>query len=157
VPRVFISPQRYIQGRGVLRSIGRYLSLVRVKRAAILVSERGRRNEGGQLLEYLQTAGIESVASIFRGECSVEAITSHTEALSDQRIDCVIAVGGGKCIDAAKSVAFRLGTPVVIVPTLASNDAPCSALSVIYTPQGVTAGVEFYPNSPALVEPPSLE
>ena len=40
---------------------------------------------------------------------------------------------------------------MVIVPTLASNDAPCSALSVIYTPQGVTAGVEFYPDSPAPV------
>ena len=151
VPRVFISPQRYIQGRGVLRSMSRYLSLLRVKRAAILVSERGRRNEGGQLLDDLRTAGIESVVSIFGGECSVEEITSHTEALSNQRIDCVIAVGGGKCIDAAKSIAYRLGTPVVIVPTLASNDAPCSALSVIYTPQGVTAGVEFYPDSPALV------
>lgn len=92
VPRVFISPQRYIQGRGVLRSMSRYLSLLRVKRAAILVSERGRRNEGGQLLDDLRIAGIESVVSICGGECSVEAITAHTEALSNQRIDCVIAV-----------------------------------------------------------------
>jgi glycerol dehydrogenase len=66
-------------------------------------------------------------------------------------IDCVIAAGGGKCIDAGKGVAFRLGTPVVIVPTLASNDAPCSALSVIYSPEGATTGVEFYPQSPAIV------
>ena len=40
---------------------------------------------------------------------------------------------------------------VVVVPTLASNDAPCSALSVLYTPSGVSTGVEFYPNSPAFV------
>src|SRR5262249_41747291 len=46
---------------------------------------------------------------------------------------------------------FRLGVPVAIVPTLASNDAPCSALSVLYTPAGVSSGVEFYPSSPALV------
>ena len=63
----------------------------------------------------------------------------------------MIAAGGGKCIDAGKGIAFRLGTPVVIVPTLASNDAPCSALSVLYSPEGVSTGVEFYPQSPAFV------
>ena len=75
---------------------------------------------------------------------------AHVEALASERIDCVIAAGGGKCIDAGKGVAFRLGTPVVIVPTLASNDAPCSALSVIYSPEGVSTGVEFYPAEPGL-------
>jgi glycerol dehydrogenase len=60
-------------------------------------------------------------------------------------------VGGGKCVDTGKAVAFRLDVPVVVVPTLASNDAPCSALSVLYTPDGVSKGVEFYPSSPALV------
>jgi glycerol dehydrogenase len=54
-------------------------------------------------------------------------------------------------VDAGKAVAFRLDTPVVIAPTLASNDAPCSALSVLYSPEGVWNGVEFYPCSPALV------
>ena len=40
VPRVFISPQRYIQGPGVIDSIGRYLRLVNVRRVAILISDR---------------------------------------------------------------------------------------------------------------------
>ena len=151
VPRVFISPQRYIQGRGVLRSVGRYLSLMRAKRVALLMSERGSRNEGAQLLDGLRSAGIESVVATFRGECSIEEITAHVEALSKERIDCVIAAGGGKCIDTGKAMAFRLGTPVIIVPTLASNDAPCSALSILYSPAGISTGAEFYPNSPAFV------
>ena len=71
--------------------------------------------------------------------------------MRSQKVDCVLAVGGGKCVDAGKAVAFRLDVPVVVVPTLASNDAPCSALSVLYTPAGVSTGVEFYPSSPALV------
>ena len=150
-PRVFISPQRYIQGRDVLRGVGRYLSLMRAKRVALLMSEGRNRNEGVQLLDGLRSAGIESVVGIFRGECSIEEITAHAEALSKERIDCVIAAGGGKCIDTGKGVAFRLGTPVVIVPTLASNDAPCSALSVLYSPEGICTGAEFYPNSPAFV------
>lgn len=150
-PRVFIAPKRYIQGRGVLSGIGRYLSLMNAKRVALVMSERGSRKEGVKLQESLRAAGIESVVRIFDGECSVEEITRHVEALVNERIDCVIAAGGGKCIDAGKGVAFRLDTPVVIVPTLASNDAPCSALSVIYSPEGVSAGVEFYPQSPAIV------
>jgi len=150
-PRVFISPARYIQGQGVLRGIGRYLSLMQAKRVALLMSERGSRNEGVRIVEGLRAAGIEAVSSVFTGECSLEEITARVEALVGERIDCVIAAGGGKCIDAGKGVAFRLGTPVVIVPTLASNDAPCSAVSVIYTPEGVSTGVEFYPHSPAFV------
>lgn len=151
VPRVFISPQRYVQGRDVLRSVGRYLSLMDVKRVAVLMSERGSRNEGARLLDGLRSSGIEPVASVFRGECSLEEITAQVDALSGKGIDCVIAAGGGKCIDTGKAVAFRLETPVVIVPTLASNDAPCSALSVLYSPEGVSTGAEFYPDSPAFV------
>ena len=150
-PRVFIAPLRYVQGQGVLGSIGRYLSIMPVKRVALLMSERGQRNEGATLTQSLHAAGIESVARSFQGECSLEEMTAQAESLASERIDCVIAAGGGKCIDTGKAVAFRLATPVVIVPTLASNDAPCSALSVLYTPEGVSSGVEFYPQSPAFV------
>ena len=151
VPRVFIAPQRYVQGPGVLSGVGRYLTLMQAKRVALLMSARGSRNEGVRVRESLRAAGIEAVDCTFNGECSVEEITAHVAALRDQRIDCVIAAGGGKCIDAGKGVAFRLGTPVVVVPTLASNDAPCSALSVLYSPEGVSTGAEFYPSSPAFV------
>lgn len=41
--------------------------------------------------------------------------------------------------------------PVVIVPTIASTDAPCSALSVIYTDKGVFEKYLFLPASPNVV------
>lgn len=151
VPRVFIAPQRYVQGPGVLRGVGRYLTLLDAKRAALLMSARGHRGDGTVLQASLREAGIEPVPRTFGGECSLEEIDAHVAALSAERVDCVIAAGGGKCIDAGKAIAFRLGTASVVVPTLASNDAPCSALSVLYSPQGVSTGAEFYPDSPALV------
>ena len=150
-PRVFIAPARYIQGRGVLRSVGRYLTLLKPKRAALLMSARGLRGDGATLLASLRDAGIAAVPRTFGGECSLQEIEAQVAALSAERVGCLVAAGGGKCIDAGEAIAFRLGVPVAIVPTLASNDAPCSALSVLYSPEGVSTGAEFYPDSPALV------
>jgi glycerol dehydrogenase len=134
----------------VLDGVGRYLSFVNAERAAILISERGEASEGPRLRKSLQAENIEAVFCTFGGECSLEEIELHQANLAG-RVDCLIAVGGGKCVDAGKSIAFRLSIPVVVVPTLASNDAPCSALSVLYTASGAYSSFEFFPQSPALV------
>jgi glycerol dehydrogenase len=101
----------------------------------------------------LVKAGAKPRIEIFKGECSIEEVERIADVIrrSGQPVDSVIAVGGGKCIDAGKCVAFRLGVPVVICPTVASTDAPCSAVSVMYTQDGVGKGPEFFPSSPALV------
>jgi glycerol dehydrogenase len=152
-PRVLIAPQRYVQGEGVLDETGRYLSLLGPARAGVLISRRGLQQEGRHLLASLEKAGIDAVVATFHGECSREEVALQVEALRGESppVDCVVAVGGGKCVDAGKCVAHRLGVPLAVVPTLASNDAPCSALSVIYTPQGVMSDIEYFPANPALV------
>jgi glycerol dehydrogenase len=96
---------------------------------------------------------MEASEVLFQGECSIEEVERIVASLqvSAPAVDCIVAVGGGKCVDTAKCVAHRLGVPVVICPSLASNDAPCSALSVMYSPDGAFSGVEFFPQSPALV------
>ncbi|MDG1910753.1 MAG: glycerol dehydrogenase [Pseudomonadales bacterium] len=151
LPRVFVSPQRYIQGAGVINHVGRYLSLLNAKRAGVLMSKRGQGTDGVRILDSLRSSNIDPVVSTFGGECSLEEIEHHVSNLAKEGLDCLIAVGGGKCVDAGKSIAYRLGVSVVILPTLASNDAPCSALSVLYDTAGVSVGAEFFPDNPALV------
>ena len=151
-PRVLMAPNRYIQGQGVLLNLGRYLKVVPSNQPAILISERGRKELGEIINESLSARGITPTFEIFNGECSlseIERITNKLVALG--KIDSLVAVGGGKCVDAGKSVAYRLKLPSIICPSLASNDAPCSALSVLYTEEGVSEGAEFFPWSPALV------
>lgn len=152
IPRVMISPARYVQGDGVLDHLGRHLELVPGKNVAILISENGQKRFGERISASLKNAKVCFVIGQFGGECSIEEVTKHEKAFgSSNELDCLIAVGGGKCIDAGKFIADRLRIPVVIVPTLASNDAPCSALSVMYSSEGVMSGVEFFKQSPALV------
>ena len=98
-PRVLIAPQRYIQGPGVIDNIGRYLTLVNVRRVAILISDRGRASEGPRLLSSLESENMEAVFCRFGGETSLEEIELHQAEL-DGRVDCLLAVGGGKCVDA---------------------------------------------------------
>jgi len=151
-PRVLTAPQRYIQGAGVLDRTGHYInSLMKVQRAAILASKRGLGAQGAQVAKSLKAESIESVDAQFNGECSRPEIKAQVATLLDQRIDCLIAVGGGKVLDAGKCIAHRLDVPLVIVPTLASTDAPCSALSLVYTPEGVIEDVEFFPQNPQMI------
>ena len=79
------------------------------------------------------------------------AVLCVTSRRSGVAVDSLTAIGGGKCIDAGESVAYRLNVPMISYPSLASNDTPCSAVSVIYTPEGVTEGVKFFPRNPELV------
>jgi glycerol dehydrogenase len=150
-PRVFVSPARYVQGPGVIDDLGRHLGILPARRAALLMSERGHRSEGRRIADSLRAAGIGCEARVFGGECSIEEIDGHAKGLASAGVDAVVGAGGGKCVDAAKAIAHRLGVPAVIVPTLASNDAPCSAVSVIYSSEGVSTGVEFQPANPAFV------
>ncbi len=151
VPRIFVSPARYIQGEGVIDHTGHYLQLLNTYKAGLLMSDRCLKTDGARLIRSLESRNVDVRVARFGGESSLAEIEAHVEALSDDAVGCLIAIGGGKCIDAGKSIAWRLGVPVIIVPTLASNDAPCSALSVIYTPDGVTESFEFFPDHPSMV------
>ena len=68
----------------------------------------------------------------FGRECSDEEISRLTAIAGDNSCDVIVGLGGGKTLDTAKAVAHMMDVPVVIVPTVASTDAPCSALSIVY-------------------------
>ena len=150
--RVFTSPGKYIQGPGVLAKVGRYLSTLNLGSAGVLASARGHGSEVPVVEASLSHHEISYMSSVFGGECSLEEIEARTNELKPQSPDCLIILGGGKCVDAGKCIAHRLEIPAIVIPTLASNDAPCSALSVVYAPSGVFEGVvEFFPSNPAMV------
>ena len=154
IPRVFISPSRYIQGPEVLKHIGRYLKILPSTRPLILISPSGHKRFGKSIETSLNENNMSGSFLSFKGECSLEEINrviTEVEENGWMEADSLVAVGGGKCVDAGKSIAHRLGLPSVIFPSLASNDAPCSALSVLYSSEGISLGAEYFPNSPAIV------
>ncbi|MFW5687637.1 MAG: iron-containing alcohol dehydrogenase, partial [Bacteroidota bacterium] len=87
----------------------------------------------------------------FEGECTDKEIKRLSGIIRDEGSDVVVGFGGGKTIDTAKAVAHELKKPMIIIPSLASTDAPCSALSVIYTEKGEVDRYLILPQNPNVV------
>ena len=148
--RVFISPSKYVQGAGELDRLGEYTK-VYGKKALVIISAGGKKRFGERVEASLAAAGVGCAFDEFNGECSQAEIDRWVEVLKGAGSDVVLGVGGGKIFDTAKAVAAAVDVPVVVVPTIAATDAPCSALSVIYTDEGQFQEYQFFKQNPNLV------
>jgi len=99
----------------------------------------------------LENAGFAYQVYRFGGECSIPEIQRVKRQARDQGARVIVGAGGGKVLDTARAAAADLDLPVVNCPTVASSDAPCSALSVIYTEDGTFLQYRIYGKNPDLV------
>ena len=144
------SPSRYVPGRGELAH--RYEHCEKYgKDLFVLVSASGKKRVEGKIAQSVEGTGAKVVYETFNGECSQKEIDRVVEAFKASGCSVVVGIGGGKIHDTAKAAAYYAGAPVAIVPTIASTDAPCSALSVIYTDEGVFDRYLFLPANPTVV------
>ena len=148
--KVFIAPRRYVQGVGVLADIGKYIAPLG-KRALVAWGPVVSQLFGAQVEQSLKAHSVEPVFFTFSGECDHDQIGLGIEKAKAEKIDIVVGIGGGKAIDLAKAVAMSIKARLATVPTIASNDAPTSAATVYYTPDGVMEGWDLWPVNPDLV------
>lgn len=144
-----IFPGRYIQGYDAIQRLGS--EAARLGESAFLVLDPFAHDN---LLSRIESSVAGSVATTierFEGECSDEEVERLAALVQEAGSDVVIGIGGGKALDTAKATAYETNLPVIIVPTIASTDAPTSALSVIYTPEGVFKRYLILPDNPNVV------
>jgi glycerol dehydrogenase len=147
-PIVFISPSRYVQGPGVLQRLPEYAA--RYGSKAVVVTSAGTWERVGR--DATSGPGdVEFTPFIFSGESTAADIDNGVAAVQEAGADLVIGLGGGKVADTAKAVGHRAETAWIIAPTLASTDAPCSSLSVVYNEDGELLEYLFLEKSPDLV------
>jgi glycerol dehydrogenase len=149
---VFCSPSRYTQGKNATAVLGAEMAGLGLSGPALIV---GGRSPIRLLSETWKStfaeAGIAYAVHSFGGECSLAEIERIKQAAKQNKSQVIVGAGGGKVLDAARAAAADLNISVVNCPTVASSDAPCSALSVIYSDEGVVQGSRFYRKNPDLV------
>ncbi len=69
-------------------------------------------------------------------ECTYETAKKIEVQKAVQEADMIFAVGGGKAVDTCKLVSIDLKKPYFAFPTIASNCAAASALSIVYNEDG---------------------
>lgn len=148
--KIIISPSKYVQGKGELSKFGIHAKSLG-KKFLIIASPNGIKRTKTILEKSCKNFNIQLIFEPFNGECCKEEIDRLCSFMESSNCDVVVGIGGGKIFDTAKAVSYYKNTPVVIAPTVASTDAPCSALSVIYTKEGSFSKYLLLPKNPELV------
>ena len=103
------------------------------------------------LTAALEGSGMEKLCALpFGGACTQSAMERLSDEIAPLEPDFIVGMGGGKAIDTAKGGAARLKKPLVSLPTLVSNCAPITALSVVYREDGPFDRFMFFDGPPAL-------
>lgn len=146
----FASPSTYVQGDQLLEHAAPYIAPFG-DHGLLVADDIVWQLLGEHFYNQLTADGLHIEHVHFNGESSPQEIDRIKAIGQEKDAKFVMALGGGKTNDTTKAVGDALAIPVVIVPTLASNDSPCTRLSVIYSPNGEFLKYQFYDQNPDLV------
>jgi glycerol dehydrogenase len=137
-------PGKYIQGFKVVEQLPAFIAELGTRGLVLASPSAGKILAGKPALAALPVI-------TFKGECSEAEVARVIDAIRANKADVLVGMGGGKAIDTAKIAADRCGIAVIILPTIASTDAPCSGCAVLYSDHGVFERVYYQKANPALV------
>lgn len=141
-------PGKYIQGSGTIIELENLINQFG-NTAIILTSPSAGKHLPDRLFHPPEESRI--FTETFGGECCEEELAKLAGRIRQEKADIIVGMGGGKVIDTAKIAADRSGMPVIIVPTIASTDAPCSGCAVTYSADGIFEKVHYQRLNPTVV------
>ena len=144
-------PGRYVQGPGALAALGPLMKELGGTVAAVIAGDSARAAGGDRVRASLETAGCSAHFLGFSGGCTAAAVAALVAKAAGIDADTVIGLGGGAVIDTAKGVAKARDSLLIIVPTIASTDAPTSRSVVLHDDQHRVTGVERMRRNPDAV------
>lgn len=148
--RILISPAKYQQSSGAITDLGTVLKDYGVK-ALMVASDDDLNRMSVEIASAQAKEPFNCINANFKGECTTKEIARLRAVIAHESCDVLIGLGGGKALDTAKAISHYENLPVIIIPTIASTDAPCSSLAVIYTEEGAFESYMFFKKNPDLV------
>ena len=133
--QAFASPRKYIQGYEELSRIKKHIA--HLGSCVFVLASQGRLADLQEIVQNsFKDTDVTVVFEPFGGECSKGEVGRLRGLVKTNNCDLIVGMGGGKVIDTAKALAYYEELPVVIVPTVASCDAPTSQVVIYYDDNG---------------------
>lgn len=147
--KIISCPGKFVVGGGELDHLGEYLKPYGGKALLVALPEDAERVRGA--LDQVSSYGVELLSADFGGECSQKEIDRLGALCERAGAQVVVGLGGGKALDTSKGVSDARKLPLVVVPTIAATDAPCSTLIILYDDDHVMCGFHKLPKNPDVV------
>jgi len=130
-----IAPARVLRGQGAWRAALPLISGL-CRRPLLLGRSAVTAGLRQELLLNLQEQGLTPRSGELLHDCCEPDLQRLAQQVRAEGCDGVLAVGGGKVLDAGKLLADRLDLVCVTVPSSAATCAGWTALANLYSPQG---------------------
>ena len=131
--RKMVAPSLYIQGKGAIYYLGQK-ALPFGDKALVVGGSTALSVAGERIKKSLTSNGIEAVGWIDSvKDCTYGTINKIVDENKHLKPHFVIGAGGGRAVDTAKAVAWKLKIPSISVGTQCATNADASGESVIHT------------------------
>jgi glycerol dehydrogenase len=149
--RKMVTPSLYLQGKGAIYYLGQK-AFPYGDKAFVIGGATGLAAAGERVRKSLTSNGIETVGwNDSVKDCTESTMAKLIEDGKRAKLHFVVGVGGGRAIDTAKGVAWRLKVPVMCVGTQCATNADTSAEVVVYTEDHKYLQTLIFPQNPVLV------
>lgn len=142
-----VTTARYIYEADAIEHLGSELRLLKRSKVYILGGHRALQAALPKIQVSLVDEGIQYELGIFEGYCTYENAQKHAMLLQAAGCDCLVGVGGGKCLDTAKIISKLTALPLGMIPTQLGTCVCCTNMAIVYSPDGAYIG-SCHPDKP---------
>jgi len=153
-------PRKILIGEGVISRLGSFIMDIndKVKKVSLISGSVVRSRSGEVCSNILKECRIANTWHI-APSATIDAVIKLQHEIEVNSPDFLIGIGGGRSVDLAKMISFRLKLPFISVPTSASHDGISSPFVSIrgrdkpyslkaHAPIGVLADTEIISKAP---------